>query len=293
MFIKSLLKYRLLIMVGAFFGLAFGNVAAVHAAPPSATAFYERAVAAMQALPSLPNATYTIVARSDGGKVMTRRTKAGIMELYVGPGPSTKIERIAAAYRASDQMVTLTLKSGEHGVAPLGLLTPTWQGAFEFTRHGFDAPPTPAPSTLRSPAPIVAASPTPALPTIAVVRAFGAGFYRVTDRGAAKCPSGAPGHALHLIARSDPQAHPLTDVIVDLHSMRFCAMRFAVNRSFGGIFGGTGFIELSFSRSGEYWVERTTAINFEVRAVGIALKHVVMHLAYSGVSLTPSPSARQ
>ena len=270
----------------AFCVLAVASAGAASAAPPSATTYYERAVAAMQALPQLPDITYTIVANSENGTISIHPAKGGGIAFTVGPGPNNT-QRVSAAYRAVDEKVALTFPGGKHGVGHVGILTPSWEGAYAFMHRGFlGAPKTPTPGL--TPTPNLSASPLPTLPTIVVVRAFGSGFYRVTDNGAASCPSGAPGHALHLIARSDPQAHPLTDVIVDLHTMRFCAMRFAVNQSFGGVFGGTGFIQLNFASAGKYWIERHVLVDIEARALGIALKHIVLRFAYSAVAFPQS-----
>ncbi len=236
----------------------------------------------MDALPQPAYATYTIIARGEGGSVKLTPAK-GRVELTAGPGPNS-IERIHAAYRAHDGAASLRFRDGKRALAHWGLLRPTWNGAYAFMQEGYaSAPPTPKPAPASARTSLPPASPTPsaALRTIAIVKSIGPGYYRVQDRGAASCPDGAPGHALHLIAWRDPQTHPLTDVTVDLHSMRFCMMRFSLPSNGMGPFGATGFVELHFRQSGAYWMESGSLANIEVRALGIAFKNYTIRMNYN------------
>jgi hypothetical protein len=66
----------------------------------------------------------------------------------------------------------------------------------------------------------------PRLRTIAFLHVMGPAVYRQTDTGPAECENGDPGRMLHFTPRYDPQAHQLTDAIVDVQLMRFCMLRF-------------------------------------------------------------------
>ncbi|MHB8140944.1 MAG: hypothetical protein ACYDHD_06785 [Vulcanimicrobiaceae bacterium] len=263
---------------------AFASAAPLPAAtPPSATAFYVRAVATMDALPQPAYATYTMLVRSEGGSVKVAPNK-GKIELTAGTGPNTT-QRIPGAYRGNDATVSLFFPKGKHVTTGLGVFMPTWDGAYAFMQRGYaDLGPTPKATTAAAAPPAspkALPAPDATLKTIAIVKSIGSGYYRVQDRGAASCPDGAPGHALHLIAWRDPQTHPLTDVIVDLHSMRFCMMRFSLPTGGGGPFGATGFVELHFRQSGAYWMESASLANITARVLGIAMAHMIIRMNYN------------
>jgi hypothetical protein len=79
--------------------------------------------------------------------------------------------------------------------------------------------PSPAPAPIQTP---LASN----LKTIAFINVMGPGIYNIQDRGAAGCSNGDPARALHLTARTSPEKHQLSDVLIDLNFMRFCMVRF-------------------------------------------------------------------
>jgi hypothetical protein len=107
-----------------------------------------------------------------------------------------------------------------------------------------------------------------------MVTAIGPGYYRAEDGGAVSCADGRAGHHLHMVARSDPKAHPLTDVVIDTQTMRFCSMRF--HESLGNVLLGMSFdVDLHFGTVDGYYV----ITNGAVVGVGKALLVPALHLA--------------
>jgi len=150
---------------------------------------------------------------------------------------------------------------------------PTWATTYRELRNpplrfgpaqcsSLPAPPTPAPSADLS-----------GLKTIGTVAALGPGIYNVADRGEVACPDGSPGRALHLWSRTNNPRQTLSDVVIDLRSMRFCAVRFGVRGSAG--IGGTAVYELHFADVGGYWVQTGGTLDVTARVVGIAAGHGV------------------
>lgn len=93
-------------------------------------------------------------------------------------------------------------------------------------------------------------------------------------------PGGSAGHALHLIARWNPDAHPLMDVVIDQKSMLFCAMRF---RLFSSTFAGTGAkgdILLSLGQSGPFWMLTGAHAVMSARLLGASFKSISFDVAY-------------
>jgi hypothetical protein len=114
-------------------------------------------------------------------------------------------------------------------------------------------------------------TPDTSLRTIAVVATIGPGIYHIQDRGDAPCPNGDPGHALHLWSRSENPRHQLSDVVIDLSSMRFCLVRFSLNGP--GVFGGNATWEEHFAEVGGYWIETDGVVQGTQRILGIAATH--------------------
>ena len=169
-------------------------------------------------------------------------------------------------------MLALTEGSADRFVGGSHFLDPTWAGAYDLLRYGFQGAPSPG-ATAPQPAAAATAS-SAAIPTIGTVTAISAAFYRVEDEGAGSCPSGAAGELLKLTALRDPQAHPLTAVTIDAVNDRFCSMRFNLKES--GVFGVTGNYEVHFADSAGYWLVSGGAFDLAVRILGISAKHVVV-----------------
>ncbi|HEX3551252.1 MAG TPA: alpha/beta hydrolase [Candidatus Elarobacter sp.] len=177
-------------------------------------------------------------------------------------------------HRTHDLTTVVELEDGRRYIVGFG---PTWLTTFQRLRSPSLAsrvPPCGSASHTPAPAPIEPApSATPALRTIGTVVALGPAIYNVEDRGAATCPNGRPGHALHLSSRTNNPRHQLSDVVIDLASLRFCMVRFGL-RSSGGA-GADATSEEHFADVGGYWVETDGVLDGTVRIAGIAAGHMV------------------
>ncbi len=117
------------------------------------------------------------------------------------------------------------------------------------------------------------ASPGPVLKTIGTVVALGPGIYNVEDRGDRACTNGDPGRALHLWSRTNNPRQTLSDVIIDLRSMRLCTIRFGQRGGVG--FTANGILEEHFADVGGYWLLTDSSIELTERVAGIATGHGV------------------
>jgi hypothetical protein len=264
---------------------------------------YVRAVEAMRALVSPPYATYASNWQSTGLGFEFEQDRDRIV-IDVGLGGGLAHEReYDASYRSADRALQFTNDAGDRLVGHGHLLEPTWAGAYDILRYGLrgDDPAavetSPPSGTLDTSPPVADAAPAPersgALaamqtppPAIGSVTAISPLYYRVFDDGTRACPGLGEGRALHLVARHDVRRHPLTDVVLDPASGRFCSMTFVLKES--GLAGITGHYTIDFSPFGSYWLVSDGLIDINVRLFGIAAKHATLHWAISGVATPPS-----
>jgi hypothetical protein len=262
---------------------------------------YVHAVEAMRALESPPYATYTSNWESTGLGFEFEQDRDGIL-IAVGFGSGLLHERrYDASYRSADRMLQFTDDASDRLVGKGHLLEPTWEGAYDILRYGLHggeaaAIAAPTPSDAASSAPVAAATQVPAtsdaatamqspLPAIGSVTAISPRYYRVFDHGTESCPGLGNGRALHLVARHDVQQHPLTDVVLDPATGRFCSMTFVLKES--GLAGITGHYTIDFAPFGSYWLVSNGSIDINVRVFGIAAKHATLHWAIADVA-TPA-----
>ena len=201
----------------------------------------------------------------------------------------------AVDLRESDGRVTLSRDGTSSVFGDSTFLNATWPGVDAIIRHGFTGM-----STAPQP-PLDSAQPSPAMPVIAVVSAFAVANYDVSDAGAATCANGDAGHAVHLVARHDPMRYPLTGATIDLRTGDLCAVRFnAKINAAAGLVGATAGAQLDLEDVRGYEVVENERFDIDLRAVGIAVKHLDIDVAYSDfafpkaidpkVFVTPSPS---
>jgi pimeloyl-ACP methyl ester carboxylesterase len=147
---------------------------------------------------------------------------------------------------------------------------PTWYGAYHALSTGMinqigtyriSAVPTSPPIVQRTPAPDIS------LRTIASVTILGPAIYNLEDRGSVSCPNGDPGEAIHLWSRRDDPHHQLSDVIIDLHSNRFCMVRLGLKAP--GALGGGFTVELHFNQVDHYWMITDGVIEGMSRVFGV------------------------
>jgi len=247
--------------------------------PPSALDFYKGAYDRMRAEEQPEYATYTTTIHTAGSRlIMSRDTKNGDLEAGLSLGRPDKPGSWEISLRSADESTSTALTDGTHGISRFPLFNPTWGGAYEMMRYGWDGPPDPTPTpggAAKKPAPAPSDE-----PVIAVVKAISPGFYRIEDGGPDTCEDGSEAHRVHLIAYHDPIAHPLTDAVIDLDTGDFCQLRFGLHAN-AVVFGATGEMVLNFSRINSFQLVRDSSLSFDLRAAGIRLKHIAMQIDYS------------
>jgi hypothetical protein len=260
-------------------------------AAPSAEEFYARAVTQMRSHPEPAFATYDA---SISGLDCSAE-KAGFT-CTLGKSTAQSEAPFSVDLRQSDGRVALRREGRTVVFGDSTFLNATWPGVDALIRHGFTGMGNAAPST---PAPLVEAP--SALPVIAVVSTLSVANYNVYDAGVATCPNGDAGHALRLAARHDPLRYPLTGATVDLRTGDLCALRFNANvNAAGGLVGATSGAQLDLKNVGGYEVVTNERFDIDLRAMGIAVKHLNINVAYSDftfpkavapqVFVTPTPS---
>lgn len=278
--------------VFALTGLALAlPVLGVAPALPSAEEFYAHAVERMRAGAVPAFATYD--ASVSGLNCII---EGGSLDCGLGKGDAESKAPLSADLRASDGRLALHRGGASVVIDDSTFLNPTWPGIDRLIVHGFtgtvNAP---------SPAPLATQSPS-ALPVIAVVSALSMANYAVYDAGAATCANGNAAHAVRLVARHDPLRYPLTGAAVEMATGDLCAVRFNARVSAAaGLVGATGGVRLDLENVAGYEVVANERFDVDLRAIGIAVKHLSVNVAYSDFAFpksiapeifaTPSPSS--
>ena len=255
--LRRLRKFIVLILFAAVTGFA-------RADSPSAIEIYGAAIRAMNDLPQPQFVSYRLEGIADGLTVSPTVINHLVwLNIRGGSTPSSWTMH----HRTFDyQSEIVDLKDNRRYVSARSFFDPTWYGADRALREGMLYAQDPA-----APRAAPAQTPDPSKPlrTIAVTSVMGNGLYSVSDRGEATCSSGDAGRALHLDARSHDGLHQLSDVVVDLQSMRFCMMRFATGNGFG--FHGT--VEEHYADIGGFWMVTDGVLSGSMRAFGIDTHH--------------------
>jgi hypothetical protein len=262
--------------------------------PPSAEEFYARALEHMRGYAQPAFATYH--ASISGGLICS--AQGGELACTLGPNTAKPHAALAVFLRESDGRVAVEKKGGYDVFGDSTFLNATWTGVDALIRRGFTGmggDPQPQP-------PLAPAEPSNGtLHVIADVTAFSVENYDVYDAGAAACANGDAGHAVRLVPRRDPLQHPLTGATVDLRTDDLCSLRLNAKVSAAaGLVGATGGAQLDLQSAGRYVVVTDERFAVDLRAIGIAVRHVNVDIAYSGfafpnsidptVFTTPSPS---
>ncbi|HEY3676290.1 MAG TPA: hypothetical protein VGK84_09885 [Candidatus Tumulicola sp.] len=266
----------------ALAGLALtAPLLAVDPAPPSAEQFYARAVTQMRSHPDPAFATYDA---SIGGLNCTAE-KTGF-DCTLGKSTAQSEAPFSIDLRQSDGRVALHRDGRTSVFGDSAFLNATWPGVDALIRRGFTGMGNSAPSTPAPPQPGQTPS---SLPVIAVVSTLSVANYNVYDAGSATCANGNDGHALRLVARRDPLRYPLTGATVDLHTGDLCAIRFNANvNAAGGLVGATSGAQLDIGKVGGYDVVTNERFVIDLRAVGIAVKHLDIRVAFSNFTFPKS-----
>lgn len=169
-------------------------------------------------------------------------------------------------------------EAGVYCRTDLALLKPAWPAVHDWMRYGLDNPPPASPTA----APRAASQ--QRLHTIATITSVAPAAYLISERGPQACPDGSGGYALHLIARHDPDANPLTDVVVQTRTMRFCMMRFRLVNATAAGTGVRGDMTISFGDNAGYWTVNQGHAVMSLRLFGAQFKQFSLDLTYSKVA---------
>jgi hypothetical protein len=257
-----------MVLFGACLTFFLGGSRLVAAAdPPTARDLYVQAIAAMSDLPQPPYVTYRMEGNAQGLQVGLT-TISGQVWLNIRPGSTS--DRWTLRHRTYDYESEIVSQSdGRRYVSQRSFFDQTWYGAYRALRLGMlysqdPAEPRPSPG-------VATPAPDPSLKTIGAIKVMGPAIYDVDDRGTAVCPNGGPGRALHLTSRTRDPQHQLSDVIVDLQSMRFCVMRFGT----AGALGFHGIVEQHYGDVGGYWMQQGGFLDGTLRVFGVSTHHGV------------------
>jgi hypothetical protein len=250
---------------------------------PSPTQAFVQAIETMERLPQPERLRFTTQVEATGvniGLAEGRGASAGYVGFELGWGGGMRPKTTWMGFHRHDGDRTVIVKDGKPLYVTSPMYDPSWDGAHDWLRYGFSGTiisdkPTPAPT----PTPVPTAAPQPsALYSIGSVRALNPGGYIVHDAAAAACPDGRPGRHLRLVARTDPQQHPLTDVVID-DAHRFCEMRFNIGQT--SMVSLTGDFELRLGSVGDYWMTTGGTARFLFRAFGIGAKRATVNFTYA------------
>ncbi|HET9095423.1 MAG TPA: hypothetical protein VFN37_02075, partial [Candidatus Baltobacteraceae bacterium] len=193
------------------------------AAPPTPQQYYAQALAVMRALPQPARVSMaaTAVGRNIGVYVGPQKSEPKMATFVLGPGLASTASW-TEHYDAASNTSLIDTKTAQSLSGARSIFDPTWYGAYDWLRYGFDGH---RPASAQN-----APSPDSQLKTIATLSVMAPGAYRISEGGAQQCPDGSPGHHLQMAARRDIDAHPLTDVTIDEHTMRICSFRFRIDK---------------------------------------------------------------
>lgn len=237
---------------------------------PSAEELYAHAVAQMRSHSEPAFATY---AASISG--LNCRIEGDNLACSLGRSAASEAP-FSVDLRERDGRIALHRESASVVLGDSTFLNATWSGIDAILRHGFLSAGG-EPSSLPSPA-----QPPSALPVIAVVSTLSVANYDVYDAGAAICANGNAAHAVRLVARRDPLRYPLTGATVDLTSGDVCGLRFSARvKAAAGLVGATGGAQVDLENVAGYDVVSKERFDIDLRAIGIAVRHLRIDVAYS------------
>jgi hypothetical protein len=249
---------------------------------PNAHDLYVSAIRAMADLPQPSYVTYRIIGENDGMQVGLT-VIGGNLWLSIGAGSDES--NWSVQHRTFDYKSIVTDEStGKTYRTARSFFDPTWYGTERALRLGMlNSQDAAAPHEARvDPTP----PPGPTLRTIAVTTVLSPSIYNVEDRGPATCSNGDAGRALHLWSREHNVMHQLSDVTIDLSSMRFCTMRYSI----ADTFGYHGIVEQHFADVGGFWMETDGLLDGTVRFMGFATHHGIWRYRLTDMQFPPALS---
>jgi hypothetical protein len=260
--------------------LAFPALVCADAPTEADRQLYSESVGTMRALPEPTYAAFIARATWRGLSDITVIDDHGRAKLLISwGGRSEPSSSWNTSYRTSDNTSSIASGPQNHLLSHSPLFSPTWTSVYDLIRFGFNGRPKPA-----DPGPQATASSNPSLKVIGVSSAIGSSFYTITSANAAKCTGGTDGRHLRLQPRGDPSIYPLTDITIDLASMRFCSVRFRLKFSDADdVESTTGFAELHFGPIGEYWMATSDDADIVITSVRSEVQRATWHFTYDHV----------
>ncbi|HEY9179788.1 MAG TPA: hypothetical protein VIO32_03650, partial [Candidatus Baltobacteraceae bacterium] len=254
-------------------------LAAAVSTAPTPQQYYARALDTMNALPQPAYATFDMDIKASGAEIASSCSPKAGAAFSIGWGRGMRHEiQTRGEYTLSGNAAAI-LEKGTYCRDDAAIFKPQWAAMHDWMRYGISG----APHFDSAKSPKSSKSISARLPTIANVTAVSPAAYDVFDRGAAVCPSGTPGHALHLIAVSNPDEHPLTDVIIEANTMRFCMMRFSLVNAVAAGTGAKGDMTVDFAESNGYWSITHGHAVLSLRMLGVSLKHFMLDTYYANM----------
>ncbi len=235
-------------------------------------AYFARALARTNALPTPPSLTYTARVRTDGGTLAMYPASDTLWTTFIvgdnAGNPDRGNTTLTFSFDQRKRQVFLIGGADTLGAAPAPIFDPTWNSAFRWMQHRrlFDID-------------VVQATPMPAptgtpLKTIVVVQRSPGLSYHVTGSVRATCANGDPAWQMHVVATFDPQDHPLVGVLVDDQTGLVCAAQFEETVRSEPETHASGSVELRFARVGDYYVMTDESLmlhlNPRMRASGMS-----------------------
>lgn len=252
--------------------------------PTVAETIYQNAIQTMLRAPLPPYAQYDITIDSPGEELALLRHHGPFLDIGEnGPSHITS----DAVIRNSDGLTAVKLDDGTYDATYYAaFFGATWSAVHDWLRFGGEDAANDGSSSQAGGA--------AGLHVIAVVSSLDPGAYIVTDRGAAQCPSGSPGHMVHLYARFDTERHPLTDAVVDTHTSMFCMMRFSIApRHLLCTHLCNGTVELHFGSVDDYSVISDASVKIAWPSLGAApAGAVLLDFRYSDFSFPRTVSTK-
>ncbi len=221
---------------------------------------------------------------SDDVDVRVFRDTEGVVHTGMVTGrPNGGRAAVDVRYSGADELAALHMPDGTEGLSHSPFYDPTWSGMQSWLRYGLQGAP------VRSAAPAPEATDAASTQALVSVKAFTVAFYRLEDNGDAVCPDGSPGRAIHMKAYRDLDAHPLSDVIINTQSGRFCTMRFHLYVP--GAVSFTGFVELHLRDVDRFCLATDGSVEGDVNDIVAAqTRHARIEFTRSAFAF-PSPVA--
>ena len=249
------------------------------AATLDAQAYYRLALQRMVNLPEPPVVSYTATIHATGSRFyVSVEPETGLAEFGFSIGSALGVN--SASWLVSVQTanaITRVDLDGTAAVTRYPIFDATWWGAYVWLRYGFNGRSLATPSPSTSPTELESE-----LGIIAVVRAIDPGAYRIIDRGNDTCENGDAARHMRLVAYSDPDRYPASDITIDVKTNDICTMGFDLRPT--QFLAQTGNVQLHFTNVNGYPLVTDGRIQMSTKFHGLGKRKVEFDLQYTNVT---------